>query len=121
MRKLQISGAAPPKGHRPSSSSSVTSEFKTVTNLEKDTATKYFQGLSRFNSKLQRLDERATGKVSRDEFREALKDIGFDLTDIEFNKFSKRYTDPKFGSLSYLDLNKRLAKLVRPTPGVGLI
>lgn len=89
--------------------------------LQSKLSEKLFRNFTRVQKAFQVYDTKHTGKVTYDEFRNALQIMGCELSEQEFKDFAAEYDKEGEGKIPYVQFNNRVGEMLRPGQNGGLI
>ena len=82
-------------------------------------AKRLFSKFSKVQQAFRMFDDDRSGIVSSTEFRLALAALGFEMTDAEFSKLVEKYDKNGDGTLSYVEFNRNIGKVLDKERGAG--
>ena len=82
-------------------------------------AKRLFSKFSKVQQAFRMFDDDRSGIVSSTEFRLALAALGFEMTDAEFSKLVEKYDKNGDGTVSYVEFNRNIGKVLDKERGAG--
>ena len=80
-----------------------------------------FSKFTKVQQAFRAFDRSHSGSITHKEFREAMRSIGFELTDADFREFVATYDKDNDGSISYAEFNKQVGSLLHPSESGQLV
>jgi len=80
-----------------------------------------FSKFTKVQKAFRTFDRSHNGCITHAEFRDALRSIGFELTDSDFREFVSTYDKDNDGSISYSEFNRQVGSLLHPSENGQLV